>query len=264
MSRIINNFFINRKLKELHKADSPINIQNSLFKEGNLVVLFNEKSSSIGEVLAVEAALQKAYPASKIIFLFVNYLPLYEEIVKSECFKYIIPRPISFKELDESRKTAKRIGKVDVFLDLSTLDWSSKLMLKRILSPGISVSFYDEKIAGDYNLLIKSSTGSPVHLLRMLGIPVAESAFGDFLNERLKEIHAENFETVFVGSSSAIRRGIKRSIAKGAKFIVADDLREKLDLFILKSIFNAREIVADKQFRTDIENIKKLNKTREK
>jgi len=152
----------------------------------------------------------------------------------------------------------KKIGPVDIFYDLSSIEWSSKLMLKRILSPDISVSFYDERISEDYNMLIKNSACDPMHILKVLNISVINEDFKKYAEERLSSIHIESFSTVFIGNSRTIRRGIKRTMAKGEKFMVVDDLNEKLDLFILKSIYNAKELVCDKEYRSDADSLRKL------
>ncbi len=256
--RIINDYFINKKLKQLEFSKKILNIREDLDSVQTIFVIFNENIENTKYYLSIKQSLNEYYKDKEVYFLFFRFSEMYNDLNNIGNYSVSIPNPIKFKELDTFEVIRKR-HKIDLLYDLSTIDFRYRLMIKRILNPKIAIAEYNEYLVNDFSILIKTGN-NPTNLFKMMGIDLFDINTINKLKERLNTIETSKLQYVFIGNSFSVKRKMKKAIKEKRNYLYIENPEKSLNIFYIKSILNANELFYDKKYGNIIKFINQLNK----
>ncbi|MGE3062251.1 MAG: hypothetical protein AB7T10_01275 [bacterium] len=256
MLKILEDFFINRKLSTLKKTNKTLNIQKNLENPARILVMYNENLRASKDVFSVSETLKARYPQAKVEFLFFRFHSFYREIF-SVCGIFIdIPSLRHFTELEELKKHITQHGHYDMLFDMSTFDIRMRKMVVRTINPGISIALFENNAEEDYNILLKNSKPDWMSIYETLNYKLVESTFKDNLAAIKEKNKPGEFEIVILGSSRRMKNEMKKAFKERKKFLLVENLSKQLDFFSFMSIRNCKNIKNDSSLDEDIRFIK--------
>lgn len=254
--QLIDNYFINRKLKELNFKHDMMNIQDGMRNASSILIVIPRRISFLNNIFKINDTLKKSYPDADLSYMALSYFHMYKEILESPVHPSAIPTPTKFRELDNITMLKKKLGNIDLYIDFSDMRFEYRLMFERILRPKMAISMFDEGLKDDFNILVKAE--NELRMLEMTGMEITGENGGKVISELAGPKPTERFDIVYIGNDRKVRNGVKTSMNEGRRFMHIADLDDKLSLSTIKHIVQAKEILTDKHNDEAVRFIRKL------
>lgn len=256
--KIIDNFFINRKLKEFPCNLNVMDMKNELSNIKNAVIIWPDSIINVKSIHTVVKSIEGCY-GFKPTILTTGYHRLYRELIKSKIHEIDIPKPTKFNELTRIHSIKSSLKSIDLLYDFSDADKRLRAMIKRILKPKVAISFKENAIESDYNILVAANK-VPVKLLKMMGLETKEVILSKILDKRKENKNVIEYDYVLVGESSSVKRKMKGLMKRSSKFLYISDIHRKMGIEYFIDIVRAKQIISDSDIYSEICEIRKHSK----
>lgn len=255
--RIIDNFFINHKLRRMSRPVKTLDMKE-MGEIDSVLILWPQTLRSSEMFITAVRSIAEHYHTDPVVMIPAFY-NLYSKICKKTLYDIKMPLPTKFSQLERVENIRKTMGSIDLYYDFSQYDMRIRAMIRRTLRPDISVSFKQNSMESDYNILV-SAGGDPLKLLEMTGIPISVENTADMLRNMKKNTRYSTYDHIVIGRAFGIRRRAEQLMKSSASVLYIDDLGVRLDDKILFAIADAPEIITDSENRDNADFIREIFK----
>ncbi len=259
MIKILEDYFLRKRVESLGTEwKSQINT-SSIFKNvKNVVVLLNDDLKEFEDFLTFDKSLKDRLDNPNIFYFCSSYFTLYKDLFKGNFEEIKKPKPLKFSELDHIFDFLKKVKKIDLYFDLSSFEKFDRKLLIRTFKPSVSITFFEEKLEEDFNILFKSDDRRILNILKLLNFEILSEDFSPFLKDRIKQLNITVYPIVLIGTSSKILNEKKRIEKEGRKFLYIKNFKDDLNIVNLYHILHTKEIFFDDKLLTEINFLKKF------
>ncbi|MEO0288437.1 MAG: hypothetical protein ABIN00_02240 [candidate division WOR-3 bacterium] len=258
MIKILENYFLKKKVKSIG-TEWKKQINTSALFDGikNVVIVWNNEIDSLNSFLSFDKSLKNRLKNINVFYLVSPYFTLYKDCFYQEQIEELVkPKPIKFQELEKMYEFKKRLKEIDLFIDLSNIEKDYRKLFIRTLKPSVSITFFEEGLEEDFNILFKSSEKNPVTLLKLLNFDIVEENFSEYLKIKMEKLNITGFPLVLIGKSSKVLKEKKKAEKEGRRFIYISDLKNELNLVNFYYILKSKEIIFDENLSDEIGFVK--------
>lgn len=259
MIKILESYFLKKKIKKLG-IDWKSNIKtSSLFDQvKNIVVVWNNDINSLKNFLTFDKSLKNRLSNSNVYYFISPYFPLYKDFFNQNIEELINPKPMKFLEIETILEFLKKIKKIDIYFDLSTNEKDYRKLFIRTFKPSVSITFFEEGLEEDFNILFKSSDKNPVTLLKLLNFDIVDENFSEFLQVKINSLNLTLFPIVLIGKSSKVLKEKRKLEKDGKRLLYISDLKKELNLVNFYHIQKTKDMIFDESLIDEINFIKSL------
>lgn len=258
MIRILENYFLKKRINSIGTDWKKQIKTSSLFDDiKNVVVIWNNEIKTLNDFLTFNKSLKNRLKNVDIYYFVLPYFPLYKDLFNGENIEELIkPKPIKFIELEKMVEFVKKVKKIDLYIDLSNVEKDYRKLFIRTMKPSVSITFFEEGIEEDFNILFKSDDKNPVTLLKLLNFDIVDENFLVYLKVKMEKLNITVFPHVFVGKSSKVLKERKKAEKEGKRFLYISDLKNELNIVNFYHILKTKELFYDENISEEIRFIK--------
>ncbi|HAF07008.1 MAG: hypothetical protein QME48_06580 [bacterium] len=259
MIKILENYFLKRKVKKMETSWKRQINTSSIFNDvKNVVVLLNDDLKEIEDFLSFDRSLKNRLDNPNVLYFTSSYFTLYKDLFKDNFEEIKSPKPLKFEELDQINGFLKRVKQIDLYFDLSSYENLKRKLFIRTFKPSVSITFFEDELEEDFNILFKSSDRRMLKILKLLNFEIVSENFSSFLKDRIKQLNITVSPVVLIGKSSKVIKEKKRMEKEGRRFLYIKNLKEELNIVNLYHILNTKEIFFDEELFPDVNFLKKF------
>ncbi|MEO0238080.1 MAG: hypothetical protein ABIN35_07600 [candidate division WOR-3 bacterium] len=258
MIKILENYFLKKKVKSIGTEwKKQINTSTLFDGINNVVVIWNNEINSLNSFLTFDRSLKHKLKNLNVYYFILPYFTLYKDLFHQENIEELVkPKPIKFQELEKIIEFKKKLKEIDLFIDLSNIEKDYRKLFIRTLKPSVSITFFEEGIEEDFNILFKSNDKKPVTLLKLLNFDIIDESFLEYLKIRIEKLNITVFPLVLIGKSSKVLKEKKKAEKEKKRFLYISELNNELNIVNFYHILKTKELVFDDNFTDEVGFIK--------